>query len=259
MEDIQSIEEIFNVLQKISFSKRLLIKLTFDSLQLLEFAEKNFQESKEENFIKFYYTSLNNFLEKQGQGKTPKIDLSPDIPSDRLVARQEICKSINSINYQPPQDRFLLLIHLCEIWHLYESDLKVASGLEEVCLDLSLFKLLIASHRHLEGSLVKAQREGPRTRKAAQAIKIKTENRKKIVLAIYEHGEKIPRRAKFSEVVRIIQEQFKKSKGNRDAPWGNVPANMKIPSRDAIKKWFKEEENFDRDFKQKGRYWFKCM
>jgi hypothetical protein len=57
----------------------------------------------------------------------------------------------------------------------------------------------------------------------------------------------------------MIQEQFDRSKGNKEAKWGEIPKDMKTPGRDSIINFFKTEGILEEDFEKKGQYWFKKM
>ena len=194
---------------------------------------------------------------------------SPEEYSQVIEKRVMIGKEMIQVDYNPPlfnDDIDLLLNHLHLMWHLYETGISWPPSIEGMCLDLSFAKLLSAAHRQIASDLIKGELNEPRTAKGAETRREKAESWKKLVMAIYEHGEPIALRTRLSEAIRLIQRQFEESKtseikksGRENPKWGLIPDDIKTPERDSIKKLFKEERILDRDFEKKGRYWFRIL
>lgn len=157
------------------------------------------------------------------------------------------------IDYEPPLDPDDKLIHLKAMWEIYKTGIFYPPTIEDLCFDLSFTKLIADVHREIAVGITVGERELPRTKKSSSTKKTKVDTRKGIILAIYNHGNKIHPETNFSQVCNILERQFEESKGDKDKPWGEIPKEMEFPSRDTLENWFKNEGIFARDFIKRGR------
>ena len=162
--------------------------------------------------------------------------------------------------YTPPTNNLLeLFVHLLEMAALYEVDSHSPMTSKELWLNLSCAKLLMKAENFLVHLTNEFNREGMRAIESTIAKRTKALERKNIVLAIYEHGERIAPGISFGGVCKILKKQFEQSRGIKDRPWGKIPQDMKFPSRDRVKDWFDQEGILVRDFDKKGNRWIKQM
>jgi hypothetical protein len=178
-------------------------------------------------------------------------------------------KFMANLSYEPLTNLAYLAVMLYALWvywgisrysgrnepFLEVSDDEILTRADfEAALELSLAKL--AYQVGIETSSIRqwGRRELTRTKKSTQAKKEITDKRKGIVIAIYEHGQKIASGTKFSIVYKVIKDQFNYHQKNQDKDCylGVIPKDMKPPNRDTLKLWFSKEGILERDFKKDG-------
>jgi hypothetical protein len=162
-----------------------------------------------------------------------------------------------SVHYNPPQNGEGMAADLRHLREYYCSDFYSSSV--EMALDLSLCKLIGNVKKLYAITSQKGERELARTKKSTKAKKDKTNERKGIVIAIYEHGKTIQTGTKFNRACAIIREQFEDSRGKEEV-WGKITKDQKkmpTPSLDSINRWLIEAGICDRDFKKEKRYWIR--
>jgi hypothetical protein len=133
---------------------------------------------------------------------------------------------------------------------------------KEAFLDLSLIKIAYRLGLKVNDVYEWGRRDKQRTRNTAKVTQKKADIRKRFVLAIYEYGEPIAPGTKRSDAIRALQRQFDRSRGNKEAPWGEIPVDknkFKTPGRDKIIEFLDAEGILERDFKKVGRFWLKIM
>lgn len=128
----------------------------------------------------------------------------------------------------------------------------------EAIFDLSLTKIALQVGMETANIHHWGKRERTRTLKSTQRRREKAEPWKQFVLAIYEFGEPIAPGTSRGQAIRMIRRQFEESKG-KNAKWGVIPNDIKIPHRDSIIALLIEKGVHEKDFEQKGRLWFKKM
>ena len=199
---------------------------------------------------------------------------TPEVYAKIIEEREKIGREMIQVDYQPPSlwDAESLLMHLNMMWHIYERGDLLALSIKGMCLDLSLTKLLRVASGRIAHDLARAELAEPRNVPARKTKRKKADTWQNIILAIYEHGQPIAAGTILSEAIRIMQDQFERSKPdspqrfNNEPLWGWIPEikqkkgpieYMRTPSRDSIIKLLKRTGIRDRDFENRGPYWFK--
>ena len=207
--------------------------------------------------------SLKGLIPDSGEvAETARGLLSQIWDSDKykVSKENEIVKTMRGPDYEPPFDNlFELFIHLLLMESLYEEDGSSPATTEDLWLNLSCAKLLIKAENFIVDLRNKFNREGIRAIKSTITKQTNAFERKNIVLAIYDHGERIAPGISFGGVCKILKKQFEQSRGIKNRPWGKIPQDMKFPSRDTVKDWFDQEGILIRDFDKRGIRWIKQM
>ncbi len=194
----------------------------------------------------------------------------PNIKFEKLLSDPKVREALSlmaSVEYIPSAQFRDVLVHLTELYayyvKLYEE--KQPFSLAELVLIYSFSKLMYMAGNFFDYYLHKGP-DSKRTKDSARTRKKKADERKSIVIAIYEHGKFIAPGSRRSLAIKMIQRQFKESKkselnkSGRPKPyWGAIPDDMKIPGRDTIIGMLKVEGILERDFEDKDCYWFKKM
>ena len=149
-----------------------------------------------------------------------------------------------------------ILLHLGALYLWHKANADIQSYFFAKPLALAFGKLLAIVSKLETSSIMKSDRELTRIKKTNKTKKDENDKRKSFVIAIYDHGKTIDAGTKSSEVCTGIRDQFRDWTGI-EGPWGTIHENMRIPSRDSIKRWLKEAGILDRDFRREGSYWIK--
>lgn len=240
--------------RKVQEAKVKILRDAFESLFLAEHTYDGLKKGNASNFMDFYY-ELGDKLYKAFDGGPLKP--GPFLPED-ITEYLENIENMESPAYSPPLEIDEIKKHLLSLWLYYGfvAGILPTSILKTMLLDVSLIKLMGRVGMVFSLHAEKGQRELVRTKKSTAKVKTKAQDWKETILAIYNHGDKIPPGTSFSKVCKILKGQFEKSKGVKDRPWGEIPKEMKFPSRDTLEGWFKKEKIFDKDFNKRGRFWF---
>jgi len=232
-------------------------------LQALEEERTKKEGQKDEMSFPYIFRVMSEII-SEAEANSPELSQVNSQQEPESICRQ-ILHLLLSPDYSPPtewKDIFSHLACLFVAWDLHSRKINLLEDFipfGDLCLLLSFSKLMGASYELLTSYSVKGQRELMRTKKGAEAKKEKHDERKRYVIAIYEHGEAIEDKTKFNKACDIVKKQFNKCRGKKKA-WGTIITDhneMPTPSLDSIGRWLKEAGIRDRDFRQEGRYWIK--
>jgi hypothetical protein len=247
------------------------IEKAFDSLSFINGAQRLFGSTKETSFKTFTEYLKEDFKNKTGNESPAELLFQAESSTEddpllgliRSLSRSESFLQIrcllSSPSYTPPDKISDILSHLYVLWVHFKELRPGPQFINDMYMDLSLTKLVGVVSRTYERIVRHGERELSRIFKSTQTKRKKAGTWKQFVQAIYEHGDSIAPGTGLSDAIRMIQGQFEKSKGDKNAKWGAVPNDMNTPSRDSIIDLLTKEGFLAKDFEKRGNYWFKKM
>lgn len=236
-------EELFKIYRK----KRFIISKMFLYLHLS--LPDKIHQLHEINFYNFFRKSLIGAEEDFGSQHHILGNYSyclPSMPPDYEKIILESLLSMESKNYNHPEEIDKIINHLAALWFYYDNNYNNPPTVLDMKLDIALIKV-IGGAKKIYGSLIqKRERESKRLERAKIEQGAKKDERKNIVYELFYRSQQIKKGMRLNTVAKIIREEFIACQTA-----GIIPKSIKPPSIDSIKTYLKEDIKIHNIFQEK--------